>query len=463
MDDSRDAAVSPSTRRRDRICSTRRAALVASLCLAATSAAWRSAGAQRIDTASVLGALRDASSACAGDAGALWSRSLCGPIAFVDRQTRLAVVNDSVASRALLPYGGAFVTTLPASVGLANTSFEWDGRQWAMILLPLPADRFDRIALVMHEVFHREQRALGLSGSDPANNHLDEREGRRWLRLELNALAAALDALAARGDARRHAESAMLFRQRRQLLFPNADSLEAALEMQEGLAEYTGDRMAMALTGESAARVARRVRDFQATPSYVRSFAYGTGPALGLLLDEFRPAWRTELPTIRNPARLLATALGVRASRDLASIAERRALAYGGNEIAAQERVRDSVRSAATADYRRRLVDGPVLTVRQTNLNRNFNPNALVGFDAASTVYPTGSFSADWGALEVTERGALVSNDFTWIRVSAPPSVPAATDHVVKGDGWTLTLKPGWVVRPSHPERGSLEVVKEQP
>src|SRR4051812_46569141 len=94
------------------------------------------ARAQRVDTSSALGALRDAATACGNDAGALWGRSLCGSIALVDRGTRLAIMNDSVAGRTLLPYGAAFVTSLPAATGLANTSFEWGGHEWAMILLP---------------------------------------------------------------------------------------------------------------------------------------------------------------------------------------------------------------------------------------------------------------------------------------------------------------------------------------
>lgn len=120
------------------------------------------AAAQVIDTTTALAALRDARAACTQDAGALWGRSLCGPIALVDRQTRLVLANDTVSTRNALPYAGAFITTLPAGMFIANTSFEWGGRPFAMIALPLPADRFDRMSLVMHEIFHREQPALGL-------------------------------------------------------------------------------------------------------------------------------------------------------------------------------------------------------------------------------------------------------------------------------------------------------------
>ncbi len=45
--------------------------------------------------------------------------------------------------------------------------FDWGGRSWAIILLPLPTDALNRVTLLMHEVFHREQKALGLAGQDP--------------------------------------------------------------------------------------------------------------------------------------------------------------------------------------------------------------------------------------------------------------------------------------------------------
>jgi hypothetical protein len=136
--------------------------------MAAVALALPLAGAngQQLDTARALSALRDARTACEADAGALWKRSLCGPIALVDRQTRLVIANDTVAGKHFLRLGDAYVTTLPENQYVANTSFPWGGRTWTMVALPLPKDRYARIALVMHETFHREQEALGLRQPD---------------------------------------------------------------------------------------------------------------------------------------------------------------------------------------------------------------------------------------------------------------------------------------------------------
>src|SRR2546423_8163778 len=170
------------------------------------------ASGQQIDTAGTLAALRDANTACEMDAGILWKRSLCGPIALVDRQTRLVIANDTVAGKHFLRLGDAFVTTLPENQYVANTSFPWGGRTWTMVALPLPRDRFARVDLLMHEVFHREQQALGLRQPDALNNQLDMRAGRTWLRLEYRALARALESLPDPGAARHHVESALIFR-----------------------------------------------------------------------------------------------------------------------------------------------------------------------------------------------------------------------------------------------------------
>src|SRR5690349_2771474 len=81
--------------------------------------------AQAIDTSAALGALRDARAACEADAGRLWGKSLCGPIALVDRGTRLVVANDTVRGRRHVAFTDAYLTTLPADRFLANFSFPW--------------------------------------------------------------------------------------------------------------------------------------------------------------------------------------------------------------------------------------------------------------------------------------------------------------------------------------------------
>lgn len=420
--------------------------------------------AQQLDTARALSALRDARAACESDAGALWGRSLCGPIALVDRQTRLVIANDTIAQKHFLRLGDAYVTTLPENQYVANTSFPWGGRTWTMVALPLPRDSYARTALVMHEVFHREQEALGLRQPDALNNQLDMRPGRTWLRLEYRALARALESLRDQNEARHHAESALIFRAERRSLYPGSDSLEATLEIQEGLPEYTGQRLAMQQTGEGPTRVAKYVRDYEAsTPTFVRAFAYGTGPAIGVLLDQLDPHWREKVRTNRDIGGLLAQAIHFQRPGNLDKTARTRARDYGWDEIDRSEAERDSIRAPSMQGYRARLGSGPVVTLPQSkdSLAWSYDPTELVGFDLQSTVYPSGNFSAPWGKLTVDHGGVLVQNDFSWIRIGLPSAPFPQQARQITGDGWALALSPGWSLRPDPSRPGSFVAKKD--
>ena len=83
-----------------------------------------------------------------------------------------------------------------------------------MIMLPLPKDRFARLNLMTHELFHRAQKDLGFYAFSPDNPHLDKKQGRIFMRLELEALK---KALFTDGKKRKdHIADALLFRQYRQ-------------------------------------------------------------------------------------------------------------------------------------------------------------------------------------------------------------------------------------------------------
>jgi hypothetical protein len=157
----------------------------------------------------------------------------------------------------------------------------------------------------------------------------------------------------------------------------------------------------------------------------------------------------------RDMARLLADALHFAPPPDVADSALAHAKRYGYAQVVAAEDARDAERRARTAAYRAALIDGPVLIAHQTGLGTTFDPNTLVPFGDAGTIYPTGTFSAPWGKLEVTEGGALVSPDFTLLRVPAPADTAA---RPLRGRGWTLELAPGWTIRPARDRPGDFEL-----
>ena len=157
-----------------------------------------------------------------------------------------------------------------------------------------------------------------------------------------------------------------------------------------------------------------------------------------------------------DPAGLLAAALGFHVDDGLEREAKTAARAYDATAVMAAEDARATDRATRLATYRARLVDGPVLLLKQRDLGFTMDPNTLVPLGLAGTVYPTGTFKASWGTLQVSDGGALVSRDFTSVAVAAPADTAGQT---LKGSGWTLALASGWVVRPSAAHAGSYEVV----
>jgi hypothetical protein len=326
---------------------------------------------------------------------------------------------------------------------VANTDVEWEGERWAMAMLPLPDDLFTRLRLLAHESFHRIQRELGHEPADPMANHLDEEEGRLWLRLELRAWARSLET---RGEeARAAALDGLLFRAVRHAHFPGSREAERRLEAHEGLAEYTGVRFALDATGPSLSDAAPLVARFENRPTYVRSVGYGTGPALGLLLDRYRPGWREDLEAAPDLAAHLAEALndpdpGPHEPDD----ARDQAAPYGYAEVRAEESQRAVLMAAERARYREELVEGPVLLLELPERRLMFNPNTVVSLGAEGNVYPGAILEGPWGRLTLTDGAALATPERDRARVRAPALREPEPDGTVAGPGWVLELAPGW-------------------
>ena len=255
-----------------------------------------------IDSTLAAQHFQEADALCRSDAGELWGVSLCAPIMFVDRKTRAIVASQPDKENALAKNGNVFVGKLPEQINIANTAVEWSGVKWAMVIVPLPADKIRRANLLAHEMWHLVQNEIGFPASGAANNHLDSRAGRVWLQLEWRALTAALVSL---GRQRRRAiADALLFRARRRTIFPDADKEERQMEMHEGLAEYTGVKLSGSQNPNQFV-IDRNIAEVLQKETFVRSFAYASGPAYGVLLDETKADWRKNLKKEDDLANLL--------------------------------------------------------------------------------------------------------------------------------------------------------------
>jgi len=364
-------------------------------------------------------ALQELDAMCRADGGKLWGRSLCGPIVLVDPMTRSAVASDG---------GRVYETKIPDSMGVANTSVDWDGRRWTMVLWPLPDDAAARKRLLAHESFHRVQQDLGFPSTGPSNAHLDSADGRYWLRLEWLALARAIHPSTSARDAKRAIEDALAFRAARHALNPDAAEEERQLEMHEGLAEYTGFALAEPRRDVRRLAIVEHVVSFQSRDSYVRSFAYASGPAWGAAVEMRKPRWTRSLKASDDLGELARRAwkCGARFQRASSSAAQ-----YGGGVIRAEEDARAEKKRQEKIALRAKFIDGPVLTLPLGRIELVFDPNGLQPFDEFGTVYRRIEITDAWGKI-VVDGGALLTSD--WKRLIVPAG----------GEGYTLTLNAGW-------------------
>lgn len=366
---------------------------------------------------------------CEADGGRLWGLSLCGPFIWVDPQTRAAWANQSAPGGVLRPGGGGWIGVLPDDVPVANTAIEWAGVRWTMVMT-LPQDRTDRRVLLAHEAWHRIQPALGLATQNTDNAHLDDERGRYLLRLELRALRAAMQG---QGQARWNAaRDALQFRAQRLRHYPAAAAEEAALDRNEGIASYTGVKVGAA--EEAHAYTARTLERYDASVAYSRSYAYASGPAYGLLLDERVPAWRTTLGK-SAPADMLAGALGVEANARALSRAASRHDPAG--QVAAAEAERGKAHLALLADVRARYGARSRRLVLPIDGQITFDPRRVTPVEGMGKLFGVFTARGSWGSLQAQD-GALVAPTFSQVIVAEPGA------DGLSGPGWTLTLAPGY-------------------
>ena len=72
-----------------------------------------------------------------------------------------------------------------------------------------------------------------------------------------------------------------------------------------------------------------------------------------------------------------------------------------------------------------------------------------------SHVYPSFRTTAEWGTLEAS--AVLMAADREKLTVPAPPVVEGKT---LRGEGWSVTIAEGWVIRPG-PRAGDFQLVPE--
>jgi hypothetical protein len=169
-----------------------------------------------------------------------------------------------------------------------------------------------------------------------------------------------------------------------------------------------------------------------------------------VLLDEWSPRWTRRIKIGDDLAQLVRAAAPIQPSEDAAAIAK----SYGGEELHIAEAKRDTEQKARVAELRRRFVEGPVLVLPGARTT-SFGTNGMTPIPGEGMVYPGFRGSDDWGSVEAST--ILKATDGSKLTLAAPAVTEGAT---LSGDGWTVNLKPGWVVQPGN-RKGDFQVVKD--
>jgi len=383
---------------------------------------------------------KEAQVLCDRDGGRLWGVSICAPMVIGDARTQTFATSQPPPD-----------APRPKIIGLLNGPIQWGDTMWAAMSWDTIANwpALTRGETFLHESFHIVQRRMGLAVSLVSNEHLDSVEGRYWMQLEWRALA---QALRESGESRALAvREALAFRRARHTRFPDNVESERALDINEGLASYTGTVLAAPSEADAIARGLELLAG-AGEGSFVRTFSYVSGPAYGLLLDAASPGWPRRVLVSDDLPAMLMRALGVQPFDDAAAAATR----YGGAELRAAEEQREQQRQGRIAELRQQFVDGPVLVMPGGGSGLSNSMGAVVIPDVGTVYFEAYRMSGPWGTLEAN-KGVLVTSDGRFRRLPAPVR---RDDTTISGDGWMLKTAPEWIIREGS-RRGDYEVVRQ--
>ncbi len=368
------------------------------------------------------------------DNGRLWGKTLYGPTMFVDVQTRNLVANQQNKENSLEQKEKLFFGQLPEDIIIANTSIDYCGENWTCVIWDANRDLLTSTHLLIHESWHRIQDEIGLPACGSSNQHLDETEGELLLKLELTILKNMLQ-----DDSKDLAEGlqdAMTVRKYRQTLFPNGN--ENQFECHEGMAEYTAFKLLPLDNDNEKVRrglAAAAIIKGMDNSGFGNSFAYLTGPAYGLLLDEILSDWKNSICTGKTLPDVISTIVQIPDSVDNEGIEAIKAR-YNATEYLNKERTRLEARDREDAALRARFDDSKWLVIPNNGVNFGFNPDErLVAYDTIGVIYKTMQLSGEFGTIMV-ENGIIRTNN--WSCFIIPYSEEHCDAKISLASGYTI-------------------------
>lgn len=375
------------------------------------------------------------------DNGELWGIKLDGSFMFVDNISGEIIANKQDNFNSLKEIDGIYFGKLEQNVGIANTSFNWHDETWTMVIWQhIPENKYNRISLFMHEMWHSVQDEIGLPSSPSKNNHLDELWGRILLRMEWHALLEAL-----KNDVVKDStiQEALIFRNCRRELFPGKTIAENNFEMHEGIAAYTGIKLSEMPFDIIVKELENKLDYYESQKRYLMTFAYLSGPLYGFLIHQKNPQWNKELNRDSDLGQILAQYYKIELPVNLKKAFENISAKGAWQEIINNEKQHEQTQQEKIRFYNKLFFSDSTLLIFNQNTNITFNPMQVTSLGDKGDVYQTFTAKANWGELNVVNGAIFRFADWTKFLLPNPTEI---NKNGAKGLGWILNLNEGWEI-----------------
>jgi hypothetical protein len=367
------------------------------------------------------------------DKGNLWGVKLPRKMLLIAPESYIFVSNEPLPTYNTQKSGSVFYGQYPKSKAIANTSVVIEDVPWTMVMWPLSKSMDRALELMAHESFHNLQHQLDIEVSVMAIPHMEEKDARILFRLEMNALFHALYSNDL--DAIHHA---LLFRKMRFDKYRESKNEEVLLETQEGLAQYTGYKLAYT-NNQLKKRLRENIENMAGKSSLSRATAYTSGPLYGQLLDASGKMWRDSVIRSFNAYDLVMRCFNIKKKVLNEINYDEVKMHYNFNEINKEESERYEKRQQKITMYTSKLIEDNPLKIDLIERQIGFNPNSIIPMGTNGNVYEYFELR-DWFGKLIAKKGALMTNDWNHVYVSKPMNI---SDNRVEGDGWVIELKDG--------------------
>ncbi len=379
----------------------------------------------------------------------LWGKELYSPLLFIDPVTLDVLANEPDNEGKLTQNGDVYIGKFPKDKAIANSITEFGGKNWAMVMWPLPKDPMNpedtsQICItIMHEMFHYQQDSLNLMSSEYINldnssfqnSHFQNMEARILLQLEWNALHKALNSEGA--EKKEAVADALTFREKRRELFTSASVGENEREISEGLANYTAYKLRYSDREELINATAENRAMVLFMNSLEGMFGYQSGLVYGLLLDDSLYDWKKVVRYDSDLGLILKDAFDIKGLNKFEEIKED----YGYNDIYMVEHELQQKKNAQIERFKAIFSEDDTLKLKlSANVQIAMNPSTMLTIEGLGTIYQDCELKDTWGTLTVSNGNCLITNDFKNVLLTNHGEI--INESTINGTNWILQLSP---------------------